>query len=123
MFPLQRFNFFYFKKKNHKTNRLLFQLLQYFTQPIISFVLICTTPSSKELFKFVASPIRFLHSSCIYTRFWALCMSTAIPRRTYPVSSAPGSQATSGPVSTWMGDRLGIRDAVGVHFFFFLNEE
>ena len=39
-------------------------------------------------------------------------MSTAIPRRKYPVSLAPGSQATSGPVSTWMGDRLGIPGAV-----------
>ena len=43
-------------------------------------------------------------------------MSTAIPRRKYPVSLAPGSQATSGPVSTWMGDRLGIPGAVD--FFF-----
>ena len=49
------------------------------------------------------------------------CMSTAIPCRTYPVSSAPGSQATSGPVSTWMGDRLGIRDAVGIILFPFLS--
>ena len=45
-------------------------------------------------------------------------MSTAIPRRKYPVSLAPGSQATSGPVSTWMGDRLGIPGAVD--FFFFM---
>ena len=45
-------------------------------------------------------------------------MSTAIPRRKYPVSLAPGSQATSGPVSTWMGDRLGIPGAVD--FFFFI---
>ena len=44
--------------------------------------------------------------------------STAIPRRTYPVSSAPGSQATSGPVSTWMGDRLGIPGAVGIFSIF-----
>ena len=45
-------------------------------------------------------------------------MSTAIPRRKYPVSLAPGSQATSGPVSTWMGDRLGIPGAVD---FFLLH--
>ena len=25
----------------------------------------------------------------------------------------------SGPVSTWMGDRLGIRDAVGMELFYF----
>ena len=45
-------------------------------------------------------------------------MSTAIPRRKYPVSLAPGSQATSGPVSTWMGDRLGIPGAVDFFLFF-----
>ena len=44
-------------------------------------------------------------------------MSTAIPRRKYPVSLAPGSQATSGPVSTWMGDRLGIPGAVDFLLF------
>ena len=44
-------------------------------------------------------------------------MSTAIPRRKYPVSLAPGSQATSGPVSTWMGDRLGIPGAVDFFLF------
>ncbi len=36
--------------------------------------------------------------------------------RSRQLPSAPGSQATSGPVSTWMGDRLGIRDAVGTIF-------
>ena len=49
---------------------------------------------------------------------WTQNLSTATSRRTYPVSSAPGSQATSSPVSTWMGDRLGIRDAVGIYVYF-----
>ncbi len=53
----------------------------------------------------------------INTRCWAASMSTAIPRWTNRVSSAPRSQTASGPVSTWMGDRLGIRDAVGMYFY------
>ena len=39
-------------------------------------------------------------------------MSTAIPRWKYRFSSDHRSQATSGEVSTWMGDRLGILRAV-----------
>ena len=39
---------------------------------------------------------------------------TAIPPGTCPISSDLGSQARSGPVSTWMGDRLGIPGAVSL---------
>ena len=59
--------------------------------------------------------IRFLATAHLIYVIW---MSTAIPRRKYPVSLAPGSQATSGPVSTWMGDRLGIPGAVDFFLFF-----
>ena len=45
-------------------------------------------------------------------------LSTAIPRWKYRFSSDHRSQATSGQVSTWMGDRLGIPGAVD---FFFLR--
>ena len=60
--------------------------------------------------------IRFLATAHLIYIKW---MSTAIPRRKYPVSLAPGSQATSGPVSTWMGDRLGIPGAVDFFLFFY----
>ena len=43
-----------------------------------------------------------------------LTVSTAIPRRTYRVSSAPRNKAPAGLVSTVMGDRVGIPDAVGI---------
>ena len=69
-------------------------------------------------------PITHLYVLAFYRCWRFKHPSTAISRRTYPVSSAPGSQATSSPVSTWMGDRLGIRDAVGIGFcvfFFFLK--
>ena len=46
-------------------------------------------------------------------------MSTAIPRWKYRFSSDHRSQATSGEVSTWMGDRLGIPRAVDFFFFSF----
>ena len=46
-------------------------------------------------------------------------MSTAIPRGKYRFSSDHRSQATSGEVSTWMGDRLGIPRAVDFFFSFF----
>ena len=39
--------------------------------------------------------------------------ATAIPRWIYQFSFDHWSQATSGPVSTWMGDRLGTPGAVG----------
>ena len=39
---------------------------------------------------------------------------TAIPPGPCPISSDLGSQARSGPVSTWMGDRLGIPGAVSL---------
>ena len=39
---------------------------------------------------------------------------TAIPPGPCPISSDLGSQARSGPVSTWMGDRLGIPGAVSI---------
>ena len=39
---------------------------------------------------------------------------TAIPPGSCPISSDLGSQARSGPVSTWMGDRLGIPGAVSL---------
>ena len=41
-----------------------------------------------------------------------LSSATAIPRWKHRFSSEHRSQATSGPVSTWMGDRLGIPGAV-----------
>ena len=44
--------------------------------------------------------------------------ATAIPRWIYQFSFDHWSQATSGPVSTWMGDRLGTPGAVG---FLLLN--
>ena len=47
-------------------------------------------------------------------------LSTAISRWKYRFSSDHRSQAASSPVSTWMGDRLGIPGAVDFfHFFFF----
>src|SRR5258705_464465 len=46
---------------------------------------------------------------------------TVIPQRIYRFSSDHRSQAPLGPVSTRMGDRLGITGAVGKqHFRFFL---
>ena len=42
---------------------------------------------------------------------------TTIPRWIYRFSSDHRSQAASGPVSTWMGDRLGIPGVVGFCFF------
>ena len=41
---------------------------------------------------------------------------TTIPRWIYRFSSDHRSQAASGPVSTWMGDRLGIPGVVGFCF-------
>ena len=46
-------------------------------------------------------------------------VSTAIPRWKYRFSSDHRSQATSGEVSTWMGDRLGIPRAVDFFCFSF----
>lgn len=43
-------------------------------------------------------------------------LSTVIPRWTHPVASAAGKWAISAPVGIWMGDHLGIRDAVGTTF-------
>ena len=43
-------------------------------------------------------------------------MPTAISRWIYQFSSDHWSQAASSPVSTWMGDRLGTRGAVGISF-------
>ena len=51
----------------------------------------------------------------------ALLLSTAIPRWKYRFSSDHRSQATSGSVSTWMGDRLGIPSAVDFFLFFSTN--
>ena len=43
---------------------------------------------------------------------------TTIPRWIYRFSSDHRSQAASGPVSTWMGDRLGIPGVVGFLLLF-----
>ena len=53
--------------------------------------------------------------------FKASLLSTAIPRWKYRFSSDHRSQATSGSVSTWMGDRLGIPSAVDFFLFFSTN--
>ena len=46
-----------------------------------------------------------------------LSLSTAILSETYRISSELRSQATAGPVSTTVGDHVGIRGAVGsCHF-------
>ena len=42
--------------------------------------------------------------------------STAILSETYRISSELRSQATAGPVSTTVGDHVGIRGAVGSSF-------
>ena len=42
---------------------------------------------------------------------------TAISRWKHQFSSDPWSEATLSPVSTWMGDRLGTRGAVGILLF------
>jgi hypothetical protein len=42
-----------------------------------------------------------------------LSLSTAILSETYRISSELRSQATAGPVSTTVGDHVGIRGAVG----------
>ena len=51
-------------------------------------------------------------SPCIVKRFtpviFSFLMSTTIPPGIYRFSSDHRSQAWSGEVSTWMGDRLGI---------------
>lgn len=41
-------------------------------------------------------------------------MSTVMPLRMCPMSSDLGSKAGLRLISTWMGDRFGIQDAVGV---------
>ena len=46
--------------------------------------------------------------------------STAILSETYRISSELRSQATAGPVSTTVGDHVGIRGAVGSLLFAFL---
>ena len=46
--------------------------------------------------------------------------STAILSETYRISSELRSQATAGPVSTTVGDHVGIRGAVGSLFFAFV---
>ncbi len=43
-------------------------------------------------------------------------LTTAIPRWKYQFSSDHCSQATLGPVSTWMGDRLGTPGAVVIFY-------
>ena len=48
-------------------------------------------------------------------------LSTAIPRWKYRFSSDHRSQATSGSVSTWMGDRLGIPSAVDFYLNFLIT--
>ena len=53
--------------------------------------------------------------------FKASLLSTAIPRWKYRFSSDHRSQATSGSVSTWMGDRLGIPSAVDYFFFLIIS--
>ena len=47
-------------------------------------------------------------------------VSTAILSETYRISSELRSQATAGPVSTTVGDHVGIRGAVGSLFFSFV---
>jgi hypothetical protein len=49
-----------------------------------------------------------------------LSLSTAILSETYRISSELRSQATAGPVSTTVGDHVGIRGAVGSSFFSFV---
>ena len=44
---------------------------------------------------------------------WLLRSSTAILSEKYRISSELRSQATAGPVSTTVGDHVGIRGAVG----------
>ena len=54
------------------------------------------------------------HKKSILLGYFHLHISaTAIPRWIYQFSFDHWSQATSGPVSTWMGDRLGTPGAVG----------
>ena len=93
-----------------------------FHSPIISIVWLEKSKNNSWTWK-KKWPITHLYVLACYRCWRFKHPSTAISRRTYPVSSAPGSQATSSPVSTWMGDRLGIRDAVGIEFcvFFFLK--
>ena len=47
------------------------------------------------------------------------CNSTVILSETYRISSELRSQATAGPVSTTVGDHVGIRGAVGSSFLLF----
>ena len=53
--------------------------------------------------------------------FSPLPLPTAISRWIYQFSSDHWSQAASSPVSTWMGDRLGTRGAVGILFSIFFK--
>ena len=47
---------------------------------------------------------------------------TTIPRGKYAIPSDLASQATLGPVSTWIGDGLGIPGAVSfLHFYLKLD--
>ena len=47
---------------------------------------------------------------------WVMQSSTAILSEKYRISSELRSQATAGPVSTTVGDHVGIRGAVGSLF-------
>ena len=71
--------------------------------------------SSQALF------IKDLHyqKSILVGYFHLHISATAIPRWIYQFSFDHWSQATSGPVSTWMGDRLGTPGAVGFLLFSF----
>ena len=64
------------------------------------------------------SIIQFQISAVYMFGFWFKTLPAAIPCWTYQFSSDHWSQATLGPDSTWMGDRLGTPGAAG--FFFFL---
>ena len=54
---------------------------------------------------------------CISIKALTNLVPTTIPRRNYWFSFDHQSQATSGTVSTWMGDRLGTPCVVGFSFF------
>ena len=56
---------------------------------------------------------------CISIKALTNLVPTTIPRRNYWFSFDHQSQATSGTVSTWMGDRLGTPCVVGFFFFIF----
>ena len=66
-------------------------------------------------------PILFYTLQVHKSNLSPLPLPTAISRWIYQFSSDHWSQAASSPVSTWMGDRLGSRGAVGISFCFLLN--